>query len=71
MIFSQAIPEFMIRSCEAVEDAHKHATAIHDIVNKANIDQANGEDKGSAGDKMNEKESSPPEKKAKLNPEQI
>jgi len=68
----EAIPEFMIRSCEAVEDAHKHATAIHNIVNKSNIDQAaNGGDKGSAGEKMNEKESSPPEKKAKLNPEQI
>merc|ERR1719154_1035862 len=61
----EAIPEFMIRSCEAVEDAHKHATAIHGIVNKDNIVQAaNGGDNG-------ETEQAPPEKKFKVNPEKL
>ena len=64
--YLKAIPEFMIRHCEAVEDAHKHATAIHNIVTaNKDVNEKNGATNGH-GDV--DSSSPPPEKKAKTDP---
>ncbi len=56
----------MIRHCEAVEDAHKHATAIHNIVT-ANKDE-NEKNGATNGHGDADSSSPPPEKKAKTDP---
>jgi len=59
----EAIPEFMIRHCEAVEDAHKHATAMHNIVtSNKDENEKNGTTNGYGDADLS---SPPPEKKAK------
>lgn len=65
----EAIPDFMIRSCEAVEDAHKHATAIHDIVIKDNIVEAANSGDNERNSPNDDEIFPPPEKKMKENTE--
>eukprot|EP00088_Acartia_fossae_P052663 TRINITY_DN5960_c0_g1_i4.p1 TRINITY_DN5960_c0_g1~~TRINITY_DN5960_c0_g1_i4.p1 ORF type:complete len:330 (+),score=54.11 TRINITY_DN5960_c0_g1_i4:139-1128(+) len=62
------IPDFMIRHCEAVEDAYKQATGIHDIVtlqkpSDSEEKQTNGQEVVNNGDARGTSE--PPEKKPK------
>ena len=55
----------MIRHCEAVEDAHKHATAMYNIVtSNKDENEKNGTTK-SNGSGDADLSSPPPEKKAK------